>query len=103
MEEEQIEVQLLEQLGMGQEVTRSLWIPASLTLEQLICEQVAQSMPGQDIQSIQGEQARAIKAFNANGFFIIVDGKQREDLQESLLLHAGTSLRFIRLVPLVGG
>lgn len=103
MEEEHIEVQLLEQLGLGQELTATLRIPASLTLERLIRERVAQSMVDEPPDAVVAEQERAIQSFQSNGFFVIVDGRQREDLQESLLLRAESSVRFIRLTPLVGG
>ena len=45
----------------------------------------------------------AIKSFEANGFFMLVDGKQVETLEEELELHSTSKVQFIKLVPLVGG
>jgi len=45
----------------------------------------------------------AIKSFEANGFFLLVDGKQVESLEEELELTSTSKVQFIKLVPLVGG
>jgi hypothetical protein len=50
------------------------------------------------------KQARvAEKAFEQNGFFVLVGGKQVDDLDAELDLGVDTDLCFVRLVPLVGG
>lgn len=50
------------------------------------------------------EQARvAEEAFVQNGFFVLVDGVQVDDLEQELSLSADSSVRFLRLTPLVGG
>jgi hypothetical protein len=50
------------------------------------------------------EQARvAIEAFKGNGFFVLVGDRQVADLDEELELDADTTVRFLRLTPLVGG
>jgi hypothetical protein len=50
------------------------------------------------------KQAEAAEeAFEQNGFFVIVGSRQVEKLDEELDLGAGTAVRFVRLVPLVGG
>lgn len=50
------------------------------------------------------EQARvAEEAFARNGFFVIVDDRQMNDLDEELRLTPETEVRFVRLTPLVGG
>jgi hypothetical protein len=46
---------------------------------------------------------RAEEAFGRNGFFVLVDGRQVEDLDEELALTADSEIRFVRLTPLVGG
>ena len=46
---------------------------------------------------------RAEQAFMRNGFFVLVDGRQVEDLDEELALNADSEIRFVRLTPLVGG
>ncbi len=47
--------------------------------------------------------AFALDAFRKNIFFVLVDGQQREDLDEELLLTDKTEIHFIRLMPLIGG
>jgi len=50
------------------------------------------------------EQARqAVKAFERNGFFVLVDDRQVTELDEELMLTADSDIRFIRLVQLAGG
>jgi hypothetical protein len=41
--------------------------------------------------------------FRRNAFFVLVDGRQVEDLDEELALSADSDVRFVKLVPLVGG
>lgn len=45
----------------------------------------------------------AIKSFEANGFFMLVNGKQVESLEEELELDSSSQVQFVKLVPLVGG
>lgn len=45
----------------------------------------------------------AIDAFQRNGFFVIVDDRQVTELDEELALTGSSDVRFVRLVPLVGG
>ena len=47
--------------------------------------------------------ARAIKAFQSNGFMLFVDGTQLTDLHGLFDLAAEPEVEFIKLVPLVGG
>lgn len=50
------------------------------------------------------EQAdKALYAFERNGFFVLVAGRQVTDPGEVLELTVDTDIRFIRLVQLVGG
>lgn len=49
------------------------------------------------------QYARALKAFSTNGFFILVDDRQVESLDETVELQYDTKVSFIKLVPLVGG
>ncbi|MFK7774768.1 MAG: hypothetical protein AB8F94_21695 [Saprospiraceae bacterium] len=46
---------------------------------------------------------QALSGFQRNVFFVIVDGKQRENLKEELVLTGNSMVRFIQLMPLVGG
>jgi hypothetical protein len=45
----------------------------------------------------------ALNAFSRNGFFVLVGDRQVTDLDEALRLTAESDIRFIRLVPLIGG
>ena len=46
---------------------------------------------------------RALEAFQRNGFFILVGGKQAETLDEEFEVRVDTEVSFVRLTPLVGG
>jgi len=45
----------------------------------------------------------ALTAFESNGFFILVDDQQVTSLDGEIVLAHDTTIRFIRLLPLVGG
>ncbi len=45
----------------------------------------------------------ALRAFQTNGFFILVHNRQAESLDEEFDLEAETEVSFVKLVPLVGG
>jgi hypothetical protein len=38
-----------------------------------------------------------------NGIFVLIDNEAVESLDETLELQSGTEIRFLRLVPLIGG
>jgi hypothetical protein len=46
---------------------------------------------------------RAVEAFGRNGFVVLVDDRQVEDLDAEIEIRAGTEISFLKLVPLVGG
>ena len=46
---------------------------------------------------------KALKGFQGNGFLILVDDRQLEDLDEEIELRYDAKVSFLRLVPLVGG
>lgn len=46
---------------------------------------------------------RAIRAFESNGFLILVDDQQVEDLEEEIDIKPGIQVSFLKLIPLVGG
>ena len=46
---------------------------------------------------------KACEAFDRNGFFILIDDRQAEALDESITLRHDTKVSFVKLVPLVGG
>jgi len=45
----------------------------------------------------------AVRAFAKNGYFVLVDDRQVESLDEEVKITADTQVSFVRLVPLVGG
>ena len=45
----------------------------------------------------------ALDAFQRNGFFMLIDDKQAEDLDQEVLLGRSSRISFIKLTPLVGG
>ncbi len=46
---------------------------------------------------------RALEAFQNNGFFLLVNDRQAETLDEEIWLGAGAAASFVKLTPLVGG
>jgi hypothetical protein len=51
----------------------------------------------------EAQYEKALLAFQRNGFFVLVGDRQVEDLDEELELKVNTDVRFVKLVPLVGG
>jgi hypothetical protein len=47
--------------------------------------------------------ARALEAFRGNGFLLLVDDRQVDDPEQEIVLRPDTEVRFLKLVPLVGG
>lgn len=45
----------------------------------------------------------ALKAFGTNSYFILVDDRQVQSLNETVLLKPATKVSFVKLVPMVGG
>jgi len=45
----------------------------------------------------------ALDAFQKNGFFILVDNEQVDDLNQKIVLKSTSKISFIKLTPLVGG
>jgi len=46
---------------------------------------------------------KALEAFDRNGFFILVDDRQVETLEDTITITPTTQVSFVKLVPLVGG
>jgi hypothetical protein len=46
---------------------------------------------------------QATNAFEKNGFFILINDKQAEALDEEVVLTRESTVTFVKLVPLVGG
>ena len=45
----------------------------------------------------------ALNAFQKNGFFLLIDNRQAERLDEELLLSSESTVSFVKLTPLIGG
>ena len=46
---------------------------------------------------------KAVEAFEGNGFIVLVDDRQVDQLETEIPLHPETSVTFLKLTPLVGG
>jgi hypothetical protein len=46
---------------------------------------------------------KAVDAFGRNGFFVLIDDKQAEGLEQEFTIGHGTEVSFVKLVQLVGG
>jgi hypothetical protein len=46
---------------------------------------------------------KAIEAFERNGYFILIDDKQADSLDQGFVIGHGTVVSFVKLTPLVGG
>ncbi len=46
---------------------------------------------------------KAVEAFHRNGFILLVDDRQVEDIDALIEVKPQTAVTFLRLVPLVGG
>jgi hypothetical protein len=51
----------------------------------------------------EAQLAAALKAFQRNGFILLVDDHQLTELDEEVVLKPGSQVTFLRLVQLVGG
>ena len=45
----------------------------------------------------------ALDAFQKNGFFILADNEQLEELDQMVTLKSTSTLSFVKLTPLIGG
>jgi len=72
--------------------------------------------PSQEEARLNGKHARAvrkidakkqieiaIKAFQSNSFFLLVDDLQVEELEQKVIIQPDTLVSFVKLTPLVGG
>lgn len=51
----------------------------------------------------KAEVQKALRAFEAGSYIILVNGQQVEHLDEELTFSSNTKVTFLRLMPLVGG
>jgi hypothetical protein len=60
-------------------------------------------MPKQRSIDWEKQYEKALQAFQNNGFIILVNDRQVEDLEEEIELTDELPISFLRLIPLVGG
>lgn len=53
--------------------------------------------------SYDEQLALALRAFESNGYFVLIDDKQVDDLETAVTLTEHSKIGFLKLVPLVGG
>lgn len=46
---------------------------------------------------------KAVELFSRNGYVVLVDDRQVEELDQAVHIRQGTQITFLKLVPLVGG
>ncbi len=46
---------------------------------------------------------RALQGFSNNRFFILIDDRQAESLDQEFVIGSASNISFVKLVPLVGG
>jgi len=51
----------------------------------------------------EAQFALAVEGFAANAYFVIIDDRQAESLDETFVVGPQTSVSFVKLTPLVGG
>lgn len=58
---------------------------------------------GREAPDLEREVARALSAFRAGRYVVLVDGRQVESADELVTLTPDSEVTFVRLVPLRGG
>ena len=66
-------------------------------------ERILNGVPERPILDWEKQLAKAITAFQGNGFLVLLDDRQITDLDQNLQLTAQTKVSFLKLVPLIGG
>lgn len=96
---ELIEARIKEEIGKYEKDIQSykhgLVLPSNLE----------QRLNKKDVQKIDPEKQLyvALDAFKKNGFFILVDDEQVDDLDQKVHIDETSRVSFIKLTPLVGG
>jgi hypothetical protein len=66
-------------------------------------ERILNGVRTRPILDWQKQSAKAIAAFQGNGFLVLLDDRQIVDLDERLDITSRSKITFLRLVPLIGG
>lgn len=115
-------INLLDQAGLEKpkQVGRLNWDGLNCTVRTLITERVRQEYehhndvdenyanhlvrrPPSESLSLEASIARALSGFERNAFFVFINNKQVENLDDSFDLLDELDVKFIMLNPLVGG
>jgi hypothetical protein len=80
-------------------------VPTALTLRDLIILRVREELGrrGSPDRPWEREAEITCRAFQRNGFLVLVGGRQVEELDELVDLSQGPEVVFVRLVPLASG
>jgi len=66
-------------------------------------ERVLNGLPSRPLLVWQRQFEKAVRAFNGNGFLVLVDDCQITDLDQTIHLTPQSKVTFLKLVPLMGG
>jgi hypothetical protein len=66
-------------------------------------ERVLNGLPSRPLLVWQRQFEKAVRAFNGNGFLVLVDDCQVTDLDQTIHLTPQSRVTFLKLVPLMGG
>lgn len=75
-------------------------VSSSVTARELIEQRVRSEVAQVEADA---QCARALAAFENNGFLLFADDRQIESLEERIVIRPETRVSFIKLTPLVGG
>jgi hypothetical protein len=64
---------------------------------------LARANPADRERQLESVISAALEGFHNQSFFISIDGKPAPELEAEFMLHPASTVRFIRLMPLVGG
>ncbi len=69
----------------------------------LYAAQATSFIGGDEPKELEQLISKALDLFRSNGYFVIVDDKQYENLDEEILLRDRSVVEFFKLIPLQGG
>ena len=80
----------------------------ALSMRYLIDEDLAwarggAAKPNARVVDTRQEIERALSSFTEGRYFVVVDGRRRDNLDEAIELAPTTTIKFIRILPLRGG
>jgi hypothetical protein len=103
--DERISVRELIRSRVYQEVDEHNRRQRAAATEQAAFRGLVTPKAGREVREIDWREQfeRACEAFERNGFFVLIDDRQAEQLDEVLLLRHDSRVSFVKLTPLVGG